>query len=43
MSDKMIENNQVTIKDLKKKEQTTVDMEDMIETLDHILMEEHDH
>lgn len=38
-----VENNQVTIKDLKKKEQTTVDMEDMIETLDHILMEEHDH
>ena len=38
MSDKIIENNQVTIKDLKKKEQTTVDMKDMIETLDHILM-----
>ena len=38
-----VENNQVTIKDLKKKEQTTVDMEDMIETLDHILIEEHDH
>lgn len=38
-----VENNQVTIKDLKKKEQTTVNMEDMIEILDHILMEEHDH
>lgn len=38
-----VENNKVTIKDLKKKEQTTVDMEDMIETLDHILVEEHDH